>query len=126
MPDVVNSDQTGNGYNSAQHTLDGAGIRKHRHVTIVWGQKEIHKELEQQPEAKLGWRGWKKVDEGLDLPTAKTDGITWSGWSHKLRLILQNHWVLFLYSSSVAVAASWQISTDKHDKQLQQPSEAPA
>ncbi|XP_034462328.1 immunoglobulin superfamily member 5 [Hippoglossus hippoglossus] len=35
MPDIVNSDQTGNGYNSAQHTLDGTGFRKHRHVTIV-------------------------------------------------------------------------------------------
>ncbi|XP_060941334.1 immunoglobulin superfamily member 5 [Limanda limanda] len=35
MPDILNGDQTGNGYNSAQHTLDGSGFRKHRHLTFV-------------------------------------------------------------------------------------------
>ncbi|XP_018547925.1 immunoglobulin superfamily member 5 [Lates calcarifer] len=35
MPDVVNSSQAGNGYNSAYNTLDESGFKKHRHVTIV-------------------------------------------------------------------------------------------
>ncbi|XP_062262956.1 uncharacterized protein igsf5a isoform X3 [Platichthys flesus] len=35
MPDILNGEQTGNGYNSAQHTLDGSGFRKHRHLTFV-------------------------------------------------------------------------------------------
>ncbi|XP_056252542.1 immunoglobulin superfamily member 5 [Seriola aureovittata] len=35
MPDVVNSNQAGNGYNSTYNTVDDSGFRKHRHVTIV-------------------------------------------------------------------------------------------
>ncbi|XP_040005733.1 immunoglobulin superfamily member 5 isoform X4 [Xiphias gladius] len=35
MPDAVNSNLEGNGYNSAYNTLDESGFRKHRHVTIV-------------------------------------------------------------------------------------------
>nr|XP_019941064.1 PREDICTED: immunoglobulin superfamily member 5-like [Paralichthys olivaceus] len=35
MPDILNTSQTGNSFNRAQHTVDGSGFRKHRHVTIV-------------------------------------------------------------------------------------------
>ncbi|XP_047186525.1 uncharacterized protein igsf5a isoform X4 [Scophthalmus maximus] len=35
MPDILNSNQGGNGYNSAYNTMDESGYRKHRHVTIV-------------------------------------------------------------------------------------------
>ncbi|XP_042354630.1 immunoglobulin superfamily member 5 [Plectropomus leopardus] len=35
MPDVVNSNRAGDDYNSAYHTVDESGLRKHRHVTIV-------------------------------------------------------------------------------------------
>ncbi|XP_049447537.1 uncharacterized protein LOC125897997 isoform X3 [Epinephelus fuscoguttatus] len=35
IPDVVNSNPAGNGYNSAYATVDESRFRKHRHVTIV-------------------------------------------------------------------------------------------
>ncbi|XP_078142542.1 immunoglobulin superfamily member 5 [Centroberyx gerrardi] len=35
IPHVVNTQQAANGYSSAYNGLDGAGVRKHRHVTIV-------------------------------------------------------------------------------------------